>query len=694
MWSEWWNRFLASDPSLRRLRTATRVTLSVALTLAIMLPLLAWWGQPLPLALIGAVVAINASLGVNDPDRRQQQVTNLLMPLPTAFALLLAILTAPWPLVHALLFLVVIFVSTYVRRFGPRFFPLGMVAFMGYFFAMFLNPQLPQLPALIMAAVAGALAAFSMRFLALRDDPEGVLERGRRTLRAQVHGLLHAVRDVGEHPDSAQRRRELHNRSVRLNETSLMLENTVGQLDTLDEAGRELLRQRILDVELAAENLLTPLMRLIDHPSGGDAAPHAIGALLAVLRTEPREIREATRLVAERIERQGSVAVAMAVRRLGAGLAELADATGQLGERQAEVPQEPAGEREPEADAETGLRRPELRVAVQVTCATALAIILGQVVSPNRWYWAVITAFVVFISTNSRGELLMRAWQRTAGTLLGVVAGILVAAQITGNAPAEIAMILVCVFLGFYFAGYSYAMMTFFITILLGALYGMLGTFDASVLETRLWETAIGSAAGVLAAVFVLPTRTRSVVRTNIQDFLLSLRDFLRGTGTEIGERGEVTGLQESIRELDDGLQQVINSAKPLTSYRLRSRRSQLQRSVAMLSGCAYYVRNLAVALSATVDMVDDDTRNRLAELLWALADAVESLTDEAQVSFEAAITLAHRTADALHDIAESLPDGPTSLHRSIRWLDRTAQVVEDLARELGAAAPEKQPTA
>lgn len=331
-------------------------------------------------------------------------------------------------------------------------------------------------------------------------------------------------------------------------------------------------------------------------------------------------------------------------------------------------------------------------MAIQVTCATALAIMLGQLVSPNRWYWAVITAFVVFISTNSRGELLVRAWQRTAGTVLGVVAGILVAAQITGNTLAEIAMILVCVFLGFYFAGYSYAVMTFFITTLLGALYGMLGTFNVAVLEARLWETAVGAAAGALAAVFVLPTRTRSLVRDNIQDFLLSLRDFLRGTGTEISELGTANGLQESMRELDDGLQRVINSAKPLTSYRLRSLRSQVHRSVAMLSGCAYYVRNLAVALSATADMVDDDTRNRLSELLWALADAVESMTDEAQVSFEAAMTSAHRTADALHDIAESLTDGPTSLHRSIRWLDRTAQVVEDLARELGAATPEKQP--
>ncbi|MDA3645214.1 FUSC family protein [Saccharopolyspora indica] len=686
MWSEWWNRFLASDPAMRRLRTATRVVLAVALTIVVVLPVLAWWGQPLPLAMIGAVVAINSSLGVNDPDPRQQRITTLLMPLPVTAALLLAMLTASWPLVNTLVFLVVIFTAVYVRRFGPRYFPLGMVAFMGYFFAMFLRPQLAQLPALFATAVTGALAAFALRFLVLRDEPEGVLERGRRTLLAQVHGLLHAVRDVAEHPGSAARRRELNNRSVRLNETALMLEGAVGQLDSLDEAGRDRLRQRILDVELAAENLLTPLLRLVDHPSGGDTVPHAVGALLAVLRTDPRELREATRLVAERIEQEGSVAVAMAVRRLGTCLAELATATEEFDDR---AEGEPAATTEPEAaePGETGLQRPEVRMAVQVTCATALAIMLGQLVSPNRWYWAVITAFVVFISTNSRGELLVRAWQRTAGTVLGVLAGILVAAQISGNLAAEITMILICVFLGFYFAGFSYAVMTFFITALLGALYGMLGTFDASVLETRLWETAVGALAGVLAAVFVLPTRTRSLVRDNTEDFLLALRDFLRGTGTELSERGEVTGLQESMRELDDGLQRVVRSARPLTSYRLRSRRSQVQRSVTMLSGCAYYVRNLAVALSATADMVDEDTRNRLSELLWALADAVEALTGEAQVGFDAAMDSAHRTADSLHDIAESLTDGPTSLHRTIRWLDRTTQIVEDLARELGTAA-------
>lgn len=685
MLSQWWNRFLASDPSLRRLRTAVRVLLSVALTLGVSLPLLTIWGQPAPLGMIGAVVAINAAMGINEPEKRSELITFALMPLPVLAALLLSITTQQWPLTHSLLFLVVSFAAVYVRRFGARYFPLGMVAFMGYFFAMFLKPQLPQLPALLVAVVAGAAAAAVLKLVLIRDDPEGILARGRRTLRAQVHGLLHAVRDVAEHPRSTSRRRKLHNHSVRLNETALMLENTIGRLDALPESTRDLMRQRVLDVELAAENMVTRLLRLIDHPSGGDGeVGRAVGALLAVLESPPAQIRETTREVSEQVEQRGAVQLAMAIRRLGGSLAELAGATDELGaQRTEEDTDAEETEEQPEEETQTGLARPEVRTAIQVTVAAGLAILFGQMVSPNRWYWAVITAFVVFITTNSRGELLVRAWHRTLGTLLGVLAGILVAANISGDLGAELFVILCCVFLAFYFAGYSYAAMTFFITTMLGVLYGMLGVFTVSVLGLRLLETLVGAAAGALAAILVLPTRTRALVRDNTAEFLGALRDLLRSTGTELEAHGTATDLREPTRTLDDALQKVLASSRPLTLYRLRSRESQVQRMAIKLSGCAYYARNIAVLLAQAVPMVDADTRGRLGELMKALADAAEALNDRDRESFDEAIATAQRSSDVLHDLAESLTDGPTSLHRTITWLDRVTQVLDDLAREL-----------
>lgn len=690
MWSEWWNRFLASDPAFRRLRTATRVTLSVAATLLAMVPLLSWAGSPPKLALIGAIVAINSSVAVNDETEPQRRITTALMPLPAAFSLVLATVSAEQMWLNNLLFLLVIFTATYVRRFGSRYFALGMVGFTGYFFALFLRPELPQLPILLVAAVCGAVMSFVMRFLILRDDPQGILDRGRNTLRAQVHGLLHAVRDVAEHPESHKPRKRLHNRSVRLNQTALMLENTVEQLDSLGASGRERLRQRILDVELAAENLLTPLIRVVDHPSGGRTLPRALGAMLAVLRTDPSRIREAAQSVADRVEQEDSVEIAMAIRRLGAGLADLAAARDDLGKGSPDESEEQRANGKTEdgeekaKDSETGLRRPEVRTAVQVTCATAAAIVFGQLISPNRWYWAVITAFVVFISANSRGELLVRAWQRTAGTILGVLAGIFVAIQVTGNVGAELSTILICVFLAFYFVGYSYAVMTFFITTMLGALYGMLGSFHVAVLGTRLAETALGALAGVLAAVFVLPTRTRSLVRSNTEDFLLSLRDFLRELGSDPSERATIATLRESMRELDDQLHELVRSTRPLTSYRPRSQHGRIDRSLTIASGCAFYVRNLVVVLPHTVEMVDEDTRARLAELLRGLADAAESMTEESTAEFATTLRLAQQRSDELHDLADALPSGPTSLHHTLTLLERVSQTLDDLAEELG----------
>ncbi|WP_019854467.1 FUSC family protein [Actinopolyspora mortivallis] len=690
MWGEWWNRFVASDPALRRLRTAVRVSCSVALTLLVLLPVLPLLGQSPSNALIGAVVAIQSSVAVNDTTQRQRLVTTLLMPIPATASLAVATVSQPLPALKVALFLVVIFVATYIRRFGARYFALGFVGFFGYFFAMFLRPTLEQIPAMALSAVCGALAACLLRFVLLRDDPQGVLERGRRTMRAHVHSLLHAVRELAENPNSVRHRRALQTHSVRLNETALMLEGVLEQLPGLDERRRALLRQRLLEVELAAENLLTPLTRSFDDPENNGAVP-ALAPLLDVLRTDPAEFRSVSRRVAEDFERQGSVELAMTVRRLGSAMTELAQATSELGEDGAEeVDEEPPPARQQETDQQervdqdTGLRRPEVRVAAQATCAAALAIVGGQFVSPNRWYWAVITAFVVFISVNSRGELLVRAWQRTAGTVFGVLAGILVASQVTGHPVTELVLVLCCLFLAFYFLGYSYSALTFFVTTTLGILYGILGTFSASVLGTRLVETAVGAAAGVLAAVLVLPTSTRTVVSARSREFLLTLRDLLRRAGDETAHQGTVTAFHEDARELDGKLQQLRTSARPLTGALFRSRGSRLQRELIVGTGCAYYVRNLAVLLEHTVEMTDEDTRHRLAEALWALAACAEALTDEGDRPFGETSRALRPCLESLHDIAEALPTGPTSLHRTINLLDRIGQTLHDLAHEFG----------
>ena len=63
--------------------------------------------------------------------------------------------------------------------------------------------------------------------------------------------------------------------------------------------------------------------------------------------------------------------------------------------------------------------RPRLRLstrqALQAGVAVALSIVVGELVSPTRWYWATVAAFVVFAGTNSRGDVLSRGWRTHPG---------------------------------------------------------------------------------------------------------------------------------------------------------------------------------------------------------------------------------------------------------------------------------------
>ncbi|MYR58740.1 FUSC family protein, partial [Streptomyces sp. SID625] len=89
-----------------------------------------------------------------------------------------------------------------------------------------------------------------------------------------------------------------------------------------------------------------------------------------------------------------------------------------------------AGEQALEEPA-TGLRRPTTRAAVQVALGSALAIVGGEFLSSQRWYWAVLTCWIVFINTSSTGEILVKGYRRLLGTVLGVVAGIVLAGRRT-----------------------------------------------------------------------------------------------------------------------------------------------------------------------------------------------------------------------------------------------------------------------
>jgi hypothetical protein len=164
---------------------------------------------------------------------REGVLTTLVLPVAATVMFTLAALVHGSLRLAELVFVGVMFVAVWMRRFGPRAFAAGMAGFLGYFLALFLQVSFAALPAMAGAAAVGAGAALLARFVLLPERPDAAWRSGVRALRARVHTLLHAVDALGAEPGSTVRRRRVHDELLRLNATALSLGTTFAALDEL-----------------------------------------------------------------------------------------------------------------------------------------------------------------------------------------------------------------------------------------------------------------------------------------------------------------------------------------------------------------------------------------------------------------------------------------------------------------------------
>jgi uncharacterized membrane protein YccC len=613
----WW---IGSDPGLLRLRMAIRTTAALACSLVMLYLLTRATGQPLTVALLGVVITMIAARSVNEPDPHRQRITMALLPVPAALSITAAALLATHKIAADVVFVAIVFGAVYARRFAPRGRALGMVAFMAYFFTLYLRASPSELPWMIGAVVVGTLCTFVMSTYVMPDRPERVLRATIRALRARMAIVVDTTAEVirtGRLDE--RRRRHMRARTIRLNETALMVQSQIE--DKADPAmlwlgvTAEQLAPWLFDAELAIEWVATAGRRAA--VGSADIPTVTRVELVAALTQLARAIRipqpGGLRQAADQAQRILDLLPrptptddpgTAAARRLALAIINAATATSEVralveGAATGRTPPPASDSLAPAADAageqEGGGLRQTTRQAIQVAIAASLAIVIGELVSPLRWFWAVIAAFVVFAGTNSWGETLTKGWQRLLGTVLGVPCGVLVATLFSGNKTGSLAAIFVCLFCAFYFMTVTYSLMTFWITTMLALLYGLLGEFSFGVLLLRIEETAIGAVIGVTVAILVLPTNTRTAIRNDTRAFLTSLSALIEiSTATMFGGK-ETASPTEQARELDRNLQQFRVTAKPLLAgvAGLAGRRS-IRRGLRLFTACDRYGRSLA----------------------------------------------------------------------------------------------------
>ncbi|MFE2537936.1 FUSC family protein [Streptomyces sp. NPDC059371] len=717
---------------------------AIALTLAV----LGLMGSGPSRMVTGAMTAMVATFSIKEKHRGEQAVT-LALGLPVALtSMSLGALLRGHTFASDACFVALIFAAVYCRRYGDRGTALGLIAFQIYFLSLFGGATYSSLPELWATLAIGFVCSAVVRFAVIAESTERVLKRLRKAFRARVAQLVSVQIDLLDAgPDDVEKALDdvrLH--TARLHESAMMIQDRLDE-GTADGATASLLQRRVAETEIAAERLgiLILTARSAEQPDTlALHLPHAPLPAVAdrlekqddTIATLHRDLEALQVLVAGPVTGEHGAGVAQlrnrllgyrdeqnlphapaAVQDVFRGIGEATRAA--LGLRlaldgpQDETDDSPETKRSrEELDAEdasiaaeegeddephpTGLDRPTTRAAVQVSVGSTLAIVGGELLSPQRWYWAVLTCWVVFLNTSSTGEILVKGYRRLLGTVLGVVAGVLLAGVVGGHTWTAFALVLVFIFAMYFTAPVSYVLMSFFVTAMLGLLYTVLNTYSPAVLVLRIEETALGAICGMVAAIVVLPVQTDRRTDELLAAVLVRLGD-VSGAAVEQLSGGIALDLLDKARELDVALDKLRASTKPLTHpiTPWRARRQTARYIVALLETCAYHARSLA----ATAELLPY-SRSVAADPRLKLAGR--------RISHNIDILVARVAADAGDGVAETGPslaamleaDTPDSPRhdrvtgRVLRHLQRLDEGVIGLARPLGVriSTPAKKP--
>nr|WP_277816667.1 FUSC family protein [Microbacterium aquimaris] len=193
--------------------------------------------------------------------------------------------------------------------------------------------------------------------------------------------------------------------------------------------------------------------------------------------------------------------------------------------------------------------------------AAALAAGVGDAISASRWYWAVMTAFVIFLGATTRSGIFTRAYRRVAGTIIGIGIGVGAVTLVAGETSLLVAIAVVAVFGMLYFGPLNYLYASVFITTMLVSLYRMLGVLDGSLLELRLVETLSGALIGVLCAYLILSTNSRSVLLGKADAYFETLEYLLRAVREgHVTDRAELMATLQKVEDAQTDLAQAVAS--------------------------------------------------------------------------------------------------------------------------------------
>ncbi len=641
------HRLLNFDPGYSNLRSALRGTSAVVASFFCVSALAHALHTTPSLAFLGVLMTMMASIVVNDSKKSDQKLTTFIIPVPTILAAVGSVSLMPWPYARLVGFLLLTFVAVSVRRFGSRWVGIGVITFMAYFSTLFFPFHLEDRFAIALAIVIGIAIAYVARFWLLPDRPRHVLQLLLKTfdlrLNATLHQLAEALRPSSALPALARGAepskgwREVRQGFIRLNELCIAIDQFLDTNDSKSIRSKsDGFQLKLFEHEMALRRLWEYSFELLHLEQRSPALFQLAAGMIDSLRQGRgqialkddeflRRLDEMKRLNPEPAVANFAVAFKTVRKTLATQdftLGDIATVVDDLNDKSTRTMMEPL------ISSKRKSLHMSTRQAIQATTATALASLLGTTVSPLRWYWASVAAFMVFIGA-SRGETMMRAVLRIVGTVLGLVLGFSLAYFFSGRTPLEWTFIIACVFFGIYGSKLTFGFWTAgLFSSMFALLYDILGLLTKAILYLRLEETLIGAFIGVMVAAIVLPTSTHTLVRTSLATFLRTLGAIVRTLPSELPNPFARRALIRKLRAMDRELIDVRLAAAPILGRGSLMRHGELPGALHDATMLAHYVRHLGINVDPRSEMSKaefDHACQDLATSLQKEADAIET---------------------------------------------------------------------
>ncbi|HET7579828.1 MAG TPA: FUSC family protein [Bacillales bacterium] len=725
--TEIWDRLVASDPGLTRLQMAGSAAIGVASALLVEFGFAALIHAgkmgTIIFMLLGAVVTMMGMMALNGPRILPKIRTAVFFPVAIGIGLLCGVLVSGNTVLMLVIFVVVMFAAVVVRQYGIPFFFYGFMGWLGFFFATFTHAKLAMIPMYLAAIVVGTVWVLTLSSTLMKTNPQKNLQRTVFALRSRARTMIKVCADILSTSDPKQRERlkkKLRANQVKVAEAALMVEGWTAEPDALppDRSGPSL-RRMLIDVQHVLNRMADSTNLLIE--SDKTVIRYAAGIAERLARRDDqlvkKDVKQFIKCSKAVTHQENGPSIEhesrdhLAVRQFSEAVLEFVELAKQVttGQKDPEVSKGAVDEFEPVVGLFFGnlpgspavardvtargarwnpLARMSLvnRQALQVAVAGGLAIIFGRELSPMRYYWAVIAAFVMFTGTATRSETFLKGLNRVLGTLAGLVVAIWVAHLTAGHIPWVLLTIVACIFCGFYLIRISYAYMIFFITIMVGQLYSVMHMFSPGLLFLRLEETAVGACVGFLVALIFVPLSTRDTIRRARNNLLNSLEELLSASAQTLSKSDnppdsddeKPSNLDALTLSLDDRMRQLSLVVKPLNSVMMRRQNARVRHRVALYAA----ITNEARALTVALRQPDTPAAEELASICHGLAKTVSQLAEDASEQLQSAATeeLANVESTLFGDLSIS-PDemAANPIYNSVLQLKR---MLEDLCED------------